>query len=364
MSGKNQPNTSLHLPETMTNYIFIHDGIIMNGAANVLVLSLLDEFLSIASCKELIHNIEISQYFVIGEIDNSCINCEIVLRYSNTVIPSKGVEGTGQKYYFVDANNLDGRKIGLIELFVKKIYDKNITFERIDIVKIVDKLEDYSDSFYIYSDKLDSVKKISDRAICRCLTDALNATYDSGEITCGDASKLSDLTAMTKELVNQSVSSSQKLQNLKLSGKNEQSMIGSSPSDHMTHLIRIVDQTVQSIEESKKSILNPNMDIVSVLAPNESMLEFDIGSIRGKQMHIYLSISAVVAVVRRSTVLASKDKRIRELNSTVYGVSVEAIKKIPQTIPSAALKPCRKCEQISSIVTDIVQMHRKKLKNI
>lgn len=345
------------LPQTMTNYIFLHNQSIMSGAANVLILSLLNEFLSIVGCKDFVHNIELSQYFVIENLENSCINCEIVLRYSNTVIPAKKpVQET--KYYFFDRNDLQGKKIGLVEFFVKKSYDKSIVYDRIEVVRLTNNLSLSEMGYYIYAEKLDSIKKISDQAICRCLTDALNATYNSGEITCGDASKFADLTDMAKELVNQSVKSSQKLQNHKLSVKNIDSLIGPDPSDHMKDLVQIVDQTVQSIEESKKSVLTPNMDIVTILVPNNAILELNINSNKNGSRKIYLSVSADIAIIPRRDI----DKNIsilHKINSTIYCVSDSAPSIIPDTIPSKALKPCRKCEQISSIVTDIVQSHRK-----
>lgn len=357
MSQSESPNVNLYIPHAMTNYIFIHNGMIMNGAANVLILSLLNEFLSIATCKDFVHNIELSQYFVINGLDKSCTNCEIVLRYSNTVIPDMKGKTSDKTYYFMNRENLGDKKIGLIELFVKKIFDEKIIYERIDAVNISDHIPDSLNDYYLYTERIDSVKKLADRAICRCLTDALNATYDSGEIMCGDASKLTDLTEMTKELIDQSVSSSKKIQNLRLEGKTGKSLVGTSPSDHMCTLSKIIDQSVQSIEENKKSVLNPDMDIVTLLSYNNSLLKFDVG-VKAKHQ-IYLSIAAVVSIVPRS--LLPSNSLVKKINSTIYCLSDTNAPFAADTIPSKELKSCRNCEQITSIVSDIVQKHRKKI---
>lgn len=185
----------------LSNIIFISGNNILGDAEHAVILSLINDFIKIKSL-DIIHNIELSEFFATNNLDTTDItNCEFVLRYHNGVCLSESKITPKKKYFLTKKNESDIPDIafGIVELFIKQSGDDFIRYTKISVINIVDQLS-YSDGV-IFDE---NAKKDSDIQTCRSQTDTINAISSTGDLSITNPEQIPKVVSIINDVVHES----------------------------------------------------------------------------------------------------------------------------------------------------------------
>ena len=176
----------------MSNLVFVFNNTVLDNAPHAIIMSLINEFRNISNKQNLVHNLELTQYFAIDKyllhLDSftSCENCEIVLKYTNAYCSNLH----SSKYHFQKKDSDKEKSIskGRIEFYVKQTNLINsettsIIYHKIYVVKIISIKKIPSNPSYTDPSEINKIIKSSNIIKSRILTDTLEAISDAG-ISC------------------------------------------------------------------------------------------------------------------------------------------------------------------------------------
>jgi hypothetical protein len=340
--------------DELSNLVFIYNKRILGGACHTVIISLFHELISM---NKLVHNFELSQHFALNKsfMDyGTCHKCEIVLRYSKTVCPNppaiNQMGGIADKYYFAKKNtehledkssgidnnkNVSFNACGMIELFIKKSSEetngtKIIQYSKIDVVKLVDIIDININLKYLDIDSVSNVKNIADIAICRGVTDALNAANIDNNIE------------TTNKIISESIESIPKIQSEKF--KKLPEIFISHPSQYTVNLAKSITNFIKTMEKTN--------NICILILPNNPI---NIA----QHLIIMPSISIRIESINHIPQMRIPSAKISQLNKNIFILTAEQT-----TIPSYNMTDvnnivekgaCYKCEKINAIVDNITK---------
>ncbi len=278
--------------------VFVFQDHILGDAVCSIILSLTEEFNRISSSQNIVHNLELSQYFALDQTllninkSTSCENCEIILKYTDTICLSSK---SNNIYYFVNKSDPDKKNTnskntngfirrGKIEFYVKQtdILDPTtsyIKYTKIHVVKIIKTLNINSDLLYPDHTEIKKVIKNSNIIQSRSQTDTLYATSAAGDLAVESASKIPLIVSTTNDIITEAKEASVKSQinNFR---------IATSKLDVPTkQIIQLANTVVKSFRSSN----NKESEILNIITPNVQCHSLN------NTTHIY--VDAVIASV-------------------------------------------------------------------
>lgn len=309
------------------------DNMVLGDAPHALILSLIDEFNRIwESASPIRHNLELSEFYAINlPSHTSCINCEIVLRYQNTVCIESEID-TRTKYHFVKSNstyNIPGIKYGNIEFYIKQTdSDFVCTYVKIHIVKFVDDIHIGKWS----NQKITKIKNIVDIATSRSLTDTLNATAGVGDLGINTVKNISEIITLVNTIVDESKYASIELQVSHLIS--QKNILDMSPDFQIGN---VISNIIQSEKISSTCIMIPDFGPI-ILHSNSN---------RCVIIPIDMSIMIVPISKLKSITANHPEVLVSQITPHLHIVSLE---HNPITIPKFTQTEQCKCQPTNSLL--------------
>lgn len=275
-----------NLPD-LADIIFIIDNVILGDAEHAVIISLINEFRQIqSSIPKLRYNFELSQFFAVDDTSKDKImNCEIVLRYENTICITESLfTKENNKYFFSDVKtgNIVGIKSGIVKLFIKKTKnDGTIIYNKIIIVKIINNISKTISNNY----DIKRIKNNIDIATCRSQTDTLNAVANTGDLAITNPEQIPKVVAIVNEIIDESNKSSIRSQTNKFFGKLDNII----PEGTINLANIIVDQF--GTETDVKFIIVPDFKPIIL---QDNFLMVDISLLIVSSQKTYLDIKQII----------------------------------------------------------------------
>lgn len=183
----------------LSNLYFVVGDVLLGEDVNSIIYSLVKEFNKIA-INDLRHNLEISQYYamecgIVGEEGiYRCENCEIVLKYTDTIVclsqarPQQHIKQEENKYYYVfgpDEKKDCTVSRGLIKFFIKQKNGDVYNYTRINIVKVenAQNLHSFMYTFYQNTDVINRLENIVAVAINKAQSEVILSNIARNKMT-------------------------------------------------------------------------------------------------------------------------------------------------------------------------------------
>ena len=194
----------------LSTLVFVFNNTVLDNAPHAIIMSLINEFRNISNKQNLVHNLELTQYFAIDKyllhLDSftSCENCEIVLKYTNTYCPNLH----SGMYHFQKKDSDKEKSIskGRIEFYVKQTNLINsettsIIYHKIYVVKIISIKKIPSNPSYTDPSEINKIIKSGNIIKSRILTDTLEAISDAGSLTIESEADVPNIITQVNEII-------------------------------------------------------------------------------------------------------------------------------------------------------------------
>lgn len=268
----------MNISSKISNIIFVAGNTVLGDVPHAIILSLIEEFHQIwTATPNLRHNIELSQYFAINKsllnLNKSltCEQCEIVLKYENTVCISESeFNSNKEKYYFVKNDKINftipGIKYGTINFFIKQSNENNnISYMKISVIKLVDDIQFDNKKLYWDNEEIKEIKKNADISICRSQTDTLNSIGNTGDFAITSTEKIPEVISLVNEIIDESKKAliNAQINQIYYNKKFKNNI----PNQQIINLANIVSNIIISEKKSTTVILIPDFRSV-ILSEN------------------------------------------------------------------------------------------------
>lgn len=337
---KNSHNVKLMEELSKLNYVL--ENKIMGADVNAVILSLIEEFTQVAS-KNLKHNMEISQYYRMGDFlkakneEHVCEHCELVLRYvDNAMCISKADNIQG------DINCSINR--GSVNFYVKTKKGSAYVYDKLYVVRstFVQSLDSYFQSLYQNTEFLRKLEEKVKTALGTTQADAVMSLIKSGkfeEIPQEDIAKLYNLVIgdINKIFKEAGVASSES--QIKLIMRN--GVLSLTPNQRMIDIANVVSNAIMSDKGSNErytAILVPGNNPIPLVLGDESIVVENQKIIDHKMLKsdapkkASLIVDANVIIIPISAVIGDKRITIAEptpqKEAAFYNNLVNSAKKI------------------------------------
>lgn len=334
---------NVKLMDELSKLNFVLGNKIMGADINAVILSLIEEFTHFASGK-LNHNVEISQYYRLGDYlrskdqENVCDNCELVLRYVDNAVCVSNIKNING-----DINCNISR--GSVKFYVKTKKGSAYVYDRLYVVRsvFVQSLDAYFQSLYQNTDFFHKMEEKVKTALGTSQAEAVLSLIKSGkfeDIPREDISKLynlviNDINQIIKEA---GVASSES--QLKLIMRH--GMLSLIPDQKMIDVANVVASAIMTDKGS-------NEKYTAILVPGNNPIplifnDAGVNTIIGNQKSVdyktlqsdtlkkaSLVVDANLTIIPISAVLSDKRISITEptphKNTAIYNNLVSAAKK-------------------------------------
>lgn len=340
----------------MPNLVFIANDIILGDDIRAVILSLINDFNRIASLN-LKHNLELSQYYAVGEDLMSkhgvpyCANCELVLKYIDIAVCivdgyiKENVKQYGNKFF--ESSDRGEKEVkctisrGVVRFYIKQIDGNTAKYTPIKIarVKTVESLEPFMEALYYHNNKIAKVEGETTAAVSVGHSTAIRMVAGKGELRMVDDNSVDNIVKKVDRIFTETKIATLQPQ---LSSFKDNRILSTIPDQEMVDTANTVAKNLAKKIEKK--------DLVSILVPGNNPISLGIKKIYNNssknEKQVVVPVEANVAIVPTSkiiedpliTVTKASDESQTAKENKLVNLASTAVKKVGTTTSAIAKK--------------------------